>query len=51
MIIGKNDKLDKKIDRIYINYSLLNDVIEKDSESLPNIKKYLSFFYEVKWLI
>ena len=33
-----------------INYALLNEVTEKDSELIPIIKEYLALFHKVKWL-
>ncbi len=48
VIVGKKNGVSKRIDRMCINYSLLNDVTEKDSEPIPIIKEYLSLFHEVK---
>ncbi len=48
VIVGKKDGAGKGIDRICINYALLNEVTEKDSRPIPIIKKYLSLFHEVK---
>ncbi len=50
IIVGKKDGVDKEMDKIYINYALLNKVTEKDSGPIPIIKEYLLLFYEVKWL-
>src|SRR6266508_4328689 len=50
VIVGKKDGAGKRIDRMCINYSPLNEVTEKDSGPIPIIKEYLSLFYEVKWL-
>src|SRR6266542_2879756 len=50
VIVEKKDGAGKRIDRMCINYASLNEVIEKDSESIPIIKEYLSLFYGVKWL-
>ncbi len=48
VIIRKKDNVNKGMDRIYINYLLFNDVIEKNSGLIFNIKEYLLFFYKVK---
>src|SRR6266498_80967 len=50
IIVGKKDEAGKGMDRMCINYVPLNEVTEKDSGPIPIIKKYLSFFYGVKWL-
>ncbi len=48
VIIRKKDRAGKEIDRIYINYTSLNEVTEKDSGPISIIKEYLSLFYGVK---
>ncbi len=50
VIVGKKDEAGKGMDRMCINYSLLNKVTEKDSRPIFIIKEYLSLFYGVKWL-
>jgi len=50
VIVGKKDGAGKGMDRMCINYSLLNKVTEKDSRPIFIIKEYLSLFYGVKWL-
>ena len=50
VIVGKKDGANEEIDRMCINYTPLNKVTEKDSGLILIIKKYLSLFYEVKWL-
>ncbi len=50
MIVGKKDRIGKGIDRIYINFAFFNEIIEKNNNPISIIKKYLSLFYEVKWL-
>ncbi len=44
----KKDKAGEGMDRICINYILLNEVIEKNNRSIPIIKEYLSLFHGVK---
>ncbi len=50
VIVGKKDEAGEEIDRMCINYAPLNEIIKKDSESIPIIKEYLLLFHEVKWL-
>src|SRR6266542_927830 len=50
VIVRKKDGAGEGMDRMYINYALLNEVTEKDSGPIPIIKEYLSLFYGVKWL-
>ncbi len=50
VIVRKKDGAGEGIDRMCINYTPLNEVTEKDSKSIPIIKKYLSLFHGVKWL-
>ncbi len=50
IIVRKKDGAGKEMDRIYINYTLLNKETEKDSGSIPIIKEYLILFHGVKWL-
>ncbi len=38
------------MDRICINYTSLNEVIEKNSRPILIIKEYLLLFHRVKWL-
>ena len=51
VIVRKKDRVGKGMDRMCINYAPLNKVMKKDSEPIPIIKKYLSLFHRVKWLI
>ncbi len=48
IIISKKNKIDEGINRICINYLLLNNIIEKNSRLIFIIKKYLSLFYKIK---
>ena len=50
VIVEKKDGAGERMDKICINYAPLNEVIEKDSEPIPIIKKYLALFHGVKWL-
>src|SRR6266540_3285308 len=50
IIVRKKDGAGERIDRMCINYAPLNEVTEKDSGSIPIIKKYLSLFSGVQWL-
>ncbi len=50
VIVEKKDGAGEGMNRICINYAPLNEVTKKDSEPIPIIKEYLSFFYGVKWL-
>ncbi len=51
VIVKKKDGAGKEINRICINYALLNEVTEKDSRPISIIKEYLLLFHRVKWLI
>ena len=51
VIVEKKDRVGEGIDKMYINFILLNEVTEKDSRSIFIIKKYLLLFYKVKQLI
>ena len=48
IIVRKKDRIDKRMDRMCINYASLNEVTKKDSRPIPIIKEYLSLFYGVK---
>ncbi len=48
VIVRKKDEAGEGMDRMYLNYASLNEVIEKDSKPIPIIKEYLSLFYGVK---
>ncbi len=48
VIVKKKDIAGERMDKICINYAFLNEVTEKDSESIFIIKEYLSLFYKVK---
>ncbi len=50
VIVRKKNRASEGMNRMCINYASLNEVIEKDSRSIPIIKKYLSLFHGVKWL-
>ncbi len=50
IIVGKKDGAGEGMNKICINYKLLNEITEKDSGPIPIIKEYLLLFYEVKWL-
>jgi len=50
VIVGKKNGADKGMDRMYINYASLNEIIEKNSRPIPIIKEYLLLFHKVKWL-
>ncbi len=50
VIVRKKNRMSKGINRICINFTPFNKVIEKDSDSILIIKKYLLLFYKVKWL-
>ncbi len=51
VIVGKKNDAGERINRIYINYALLNEITEKDSRLIFIIKEYLLLFHEVKQLI
>ena len=51
VIVGKKDGVGEGMDRMCINYASLNEVTEKDNRPIPIIKKYLSLFHGVTWLI
>ncbi len=51
IIVRKKDRVDKRMDRMCLNYIPLNKITEKNSEPILIIKEYLLLFYEVKWLI
>src|SRR6266542_3829912 len=44
VIVEKKDGAGERMDKMCINYAPLNEVIEKDSEPIPIIKKYLALF-------
>jgi len=48
IIVGKKDEAGEGIDRMYINYTPLNKITEKDSGSISIIKEYLSLFHGIK---
>ncbi len=48
IIVGKKDRADEEMDKMCINYTLFNEVTEKNSGPIPIIKKYLSLFHGVK---
>jgi len=48
VIVGKKNDAGERINRIYINYALLNEITEKDSRLIFIIKEYLLLFHEVK---
>ena len=50
VIVRKKDGAGEGMDKIWINYTPLNEVIEKNSGPIPIIKEYLSLFHGVKWL-
>ncbi len=50
VIVEKKDGAGEGMDRMCINYAPLNKVMKKNSEPIPIIKEYLSFFHRVKWL-
>ncbi len=50
IIVRKKDGAGKRMNRMCINYAPLNEITEKDSESILIIKEYLSLFHGVKWL-
>ncbi len=50
VIVGKKDGAGEGMNRMCINYTPLNEVIEKDSEPILIIKEYLALFHGVKWL-
>ena len=50
VIVGKKDGAGEGMNRMCINYTLLNEVTEKDSGPIPIIKEYLALFHGVKWL-
>ncbi len=50
VIVEKKNEAGKGMNRMCINYILLNKVMEKDSGPILIIKEYLSLFHEVKWL-
>ncbi len=47
VIVRKKDRAGEGMDRMCINYALLNEVTEKDSRPIPIIKEYLSLFHGV----
>ncbi len=48
VIVRKKDRAGEEMDRMYINYTPLNKVTEKDSGPILIIKEYLLLFHEVK---
>ena len=50
VIVRKKDRAGEEMDRMYINYTPLNKVTEKDSGPILIIKEYLLLFHEVKQL-
>ena len=50
IIVRKKDEAGEGMDRICINYTSLNEVIEKNSRPILIIKEYLLLFHRVKWL-
>src|SRR6266542_3189894 len=50
VIVEKKDGAGEGMDRMYINYAPLNEVIKKNSGPIPIIKEYLALFHGVKWL-
>ena len=50
VIVRKKNGAGKEMNRMYLNYTLLNEITEKDSKPILIIKEYLLLFYRVKWL-
>jgi len=48
MIIKKKNEASKGMNRMCINYTPLNEVTKKNSDSISIIKEYLLFFHKVK---
>ncbi len=51
VIVRKKNEVGKGINRMCINYAFLNEVIKKGSKPILIMRKYLSLFHKVKWLI
>jgi len=51
IVVEKKDSAGKGIDRLCVNYKLLNKITISDRYSLPNINKTCSRFWRSRWFI
>ncbi|SRR6266542_4114797 len=51
IVVGKKDNAGESMDRLCVNYGLLNKITISDRYPLPNINEICSRFWRSRWFI